>query len=84
MGNFGDGTINAFDPNTNTFVGQLRDETGQPIHIDGLWGLTFGNGASGGDKNTLYFSAGLNGENDGLFGSLTPVNVNILAYALLF
>jgi uncharacterized protein (TIGR03118 family) len=79
VGNFGDGTVNAFDPNTNTFKGQLRDETGQVISIDGLWGLSFGNGAAGGDKTTLYFTAGLNGENDGLLGKLTPVNVNIIA-----
>jgi hypothetical protein len=32
----------------------------------------FGNGGNGGDPNTLYFTAGPNGESDGLFGSLTP------------
>src|SRR5207253_2101264 len=79
VGNFGDGRINAFDPATNTFKGQLRDETGQPIAIDGLWGLTFGNGGNGGDKTTLYFSAGPNDESDGLFGALKPVNVNVIA-----
>ena len=44
-----------------------------PLTIDGLWSLTFGNGFNGGDVNTLYFTAGINGEQDGLFGSLTFV-----------
>ena len=47
---------------------------GSPLVIDGLWSLTVGNGtAMGGSLNALYFSAGPNGENDGLFGSLTAV-----------
>jgi uncharacterized protein (TIGR03118 family) len=79
VGNFGDGRISAFDPVSGTFKGQLRDEAGQPIAIDGLWGLAFGNGASAGDKNSLYFSSGPNDETDGVFGSLKPVNVNVIA-----
>ena len=43
---------------------------GNPIVIDGLWDLNFGNGANAGLKNSLYFSAGLNGEADGLVGFL--------------
>jgi uncharacterized protein (TIGR03118 family) len=70
VGNFGDGTINAFDPTTFAFEGQLLDENGNPISIDGLWDLNFGNGANGGLKNSLYFSAGLNDEADGLVGFL--------------
>jgi len=68
---FGDGSIAAFDPNTGNFIDQLRDNTGNPISIDGLWGLVFGNGVSLGDANTLYFTAGPNSEFDGLFGKLT-------------
>src|SRR5262249_48405654 len=45
VGNFGDGTINAFDPNTGTFIGTLDDVHGNSIVIEGLWGLLFGNGA---------------------------------------
>lgn len=73
VGNFGDGTINAYDPTTGAFKGTLDEINGQPLMIDGLWGLIFGNGAAGGSPGTLYFTAGLNDEADGLFGSLTAV-----------
>jgi uncharacterized protein (TIGR03118 family) len=72
VGNFGDGTINAYNPNTGAFLGQLLDVNGNAIHVDGLWGLAFGNGVSSGSANTLFFSAGINGGRDGLFGSLQP------------
>ncbi|WP_054763617.1 TIGR03118 family protein [Methylomonas koyamae] len=71
VGNFGDGRINAFDPVTGVLLGDLLDDSGNPIVIDGLWGLAFGNGGNGGEKNKLYFTAGLNDEADGLFGSLS-------------
>ena len=77
VGNFGDGHINAFDLGTGNFRGQLRDPQGNPIAIDGLWGLKFGNGAAAGPTNTLFFSAGINGEADGLFGSLQAVPVSM-------
>jgi uncharacterized protein (TIGR03118 family) len=73
VGNFGDGRINAFNPTTNAFVGQLLDTTGNPLAIDGLWALTPGNGGSGGNTSELYFTAGPNGESNGLFGALTSV-----------
>lgn len=73
VGNFGDGTINVFDPNTDAFLGKLEGADGQPIQNDGLWALINGNGGNGGDPNKVYFTAGLNGEADGLFGSLTPL-----------
>jgi uncharacterized protein (TIGR03118 family) len=72
VGNFGDGLINAFDPMTGASLGQVQDVHGNTIHIDGLWGLEFGNGALTGNTNTLFFAAGINGERNGLFGSLTP------------
>jgi uncharacterized protein (TIGR03118 family) len=72
VGNFGDGHINAFDPNSGAFLGQLRDRSGNPIAIDGLWGLSFGNGHSAGKANWLYFTAGPDGEAHGLFGVLFP------------
>ena len=71
IANFDSQTIAAFDPNTGKFVDFLRDPQGQPITIDGLWGLTFGNGLSLGDANSLYFTAGPNSEFNGLFGKLT-------------
>jgi uncharacterized protein (TIGR03118 family) len=73
VGNFGNGKINAFDPNTGAFLGQLKDPDGEPIQIDGLWALKVGNGGSGGDANSVYFTAGLDHEMHGLFGSLSPV-----------
>jgi uncharacterized protein (TIGR03118 family) len=73
VGNFGDGRINAVDPATGDFLGQLRDANNKPITIDGLWGLDFGNGANAGPTTTLFFTAGPNGEMDGLFGSLVSV-----------
>jgi uncharacterized protein (TIGR03118 family) len=76
VGNFGDGTINAFDFTTGDFLGQLINMQGRPIMIDGLWALTFGNGAQGGHSNVLYFTAGLNDEADGLFGDLQPADSN--------
>ena len=75
VGNFGDGRINAFDPANGTFLGTLEDPNGNPITIEGLWGLRVGNGGNGGDPNTLYFAAGIPGggeiEDHGLFGSIT-------------
>src|SRR5258706_4988576 len=57
VGNFGDGRINAYDPTTFAFLGQLLDQQGNPITIDGLWDLGVGNGASGGPTNRLFFTA---------------------------
>ncbi|MCI0641236.1 MAG: TIGR03118 family protein [Gemmataceae bacterium] len=70
VGNHGNGRIHAFDPNTGDLLGVLRDELHRPIRIDGLWGLTFGNGVSFGDKNALYFAAGPEDGTNGLLGSL--------------
>ena len=74
VGNFGDGRINAFDPVNGNYLGTLQDTMGNPIAIDGLRGLIFGNGGNGGDPNVLYFTAGPGGEMHGLFGSLAPVS----------
>lgn len=72
VGNFGDGTINAYDPVTGAFIDTLRVSGGTPLQIDGLWGLAFGNGGSGGATDSLYFTAGISGdgskEDHGLFG----------------
>ncbi len=58
---------------TDTFVGQLIGTNGQPLAIDGLWGLIPGNDGSGGSSQSIYFSAGPNGEQDGLFGVISSV-----------
>ncbi len=72
VANFGnDGTIAAFDPSTGNFIDDLHDGNGNVLSIDGIWGLTFGNGVSLGDANSLYFTAGPDSEQDGLFGKIT-------------
>jgi uncharacterized protein (TIGR03118 family) len=74
VGNFGDGFIHVYSATTpGQFMGTLKDPDGEPIQIDGLWALRVGNGGNGGDKNTIYFTAGLDHEQHGLFGSLTAV-----------
>jgi uncharacterized protein (TIGR03118 family) len=72
VGNFGSGTIMSFEAD-GKFQGLLEERHERPIVIDGLWGLTFGNGAKAGRPGTLYFTAGPNGESNGLFGALDPV-----------
>jgi uncharacterized protein (TIGR03118 family) len=71
VANFGDGTIAAFDKDIGDFKGYLQNSKGENISIDGIWGLTFGNGVSLGDANALYYTAGPNTEQDGLFGRIT-------------
>jgi uncharacterized protein (TIGR03118 family) len=89
IGNFGNGKISAFNGFDGRFIGFMKDDMGNVLQIDGLWGLTFGNSAVGcpfpapqnappptcgaaGPYNSLFFTAGPNGEMDGLFGTLTP------------
>jgi len=71
VGNFGSGTVMTFDAN-GKFRGFLKGEHGGPISIDGLWALRVGNGGRGGDADAVYFTAGPDDENHGLFGSLYP------------
>jgi hypothetical protein len=74
VGNFSDGRINVFNPASGAWLGALLDNaTGRPIAEPGLWAIAFGNGHNGGDSHTLYFTAGINGESDGLFGSIAAV-----------
>jgi uncharacterized protein (TIGR03118 family) len=74
VGNFGDGSINAFDPFSGDYLGMLQDSNGNAINISGLWALQFGNGHAAGDAGTLYFTAGIanggNVEDHGIFGSI--------------
>jgi len=70
VGNFGDGLIHAYDA-AGTLVETLMDTGTNPIMIEGLWGLRFGNGGNGGDPSTLYFTAGPDDESHGLFGMLS-------------
>jgi uncharacterized protein (TIGR03118 family) len=70
VGQFGSGWIASFDPVSGQFKGLMRGASGL-IHIDGLWGIRFGNGATAGPANALYFAAGPDDEANGLFGNLT-------------
>jgi len=72
VGNFGSGTIMAFDAH-GRFKGLLEAQHEKTLVIQGLWGLAFGNGGRAGVPDTLYFTAGPGGEAHGLFGSISPV-----------
>jgi uncharacterized protein (TIGR03118 family) len=71
VGNFGDGTIHAYDPVHGTEAGTLTNTDGNTIAINGLWGLRFGNGTFGGPGD-LVFTAGIADEGHGLLGEITP------------
>jgi uncharacterized protein (TIGR03118 family) len=73
IGNFGDGRINAFDIATGEYLGRLRQADGRSVKIDGLWGLSFGNGVAAQPTSTLYFTAGPNDEASGLYGQINAV-----------
>jgi uncharacterized protein (TIGR03118 family) len=79
VGNFGDGTINAFD-STGKFLGQLTDSSGKVLLNPGLWDMVFGVGGPSGDPGTLYLTAGgsnqpnfpAGGSTTSVFGSVVP------------
>jgi uncharacterized protein (TIGR03118 family) len=72
VGNFGNGTINAFDPTSGAFLGTIMGGNGSPIVNNNLWALEVrGNGGANSNPNALYFDAGINGQVDGLFGEIT-------------
>jgi uncharacterized protein (TIGR03118 family) len=74
VANTGTGTIAAFNPTNGHFVGLLNNAAGQPLTINGLRGLQFGNGNGGGTAGVLYFTADpTRGPAQGLFGSLNFV-----------
>jgi uncharacterized protein (TIGR03118 family) len=70
VGNFGDGTINVFDPASGAFLGTLSDANDMPLVIDGLWGLAFGNGINSQPTNTLFYAAGPADEANGVYGRI--------------
>jgi uncharacterized protein (TIGR03118 family) len=73
VGNFGDGTIEAFDPNTGRDLGKLVLTNGTPFTQMGLWGISFGNGVDNQPTNTLFFAAGPS-KTTGVFGRIDLSN----------
>jgi uncharacterized protein (TIGR03118 family) len=74
IGNFGNGHIDAYNATSGAFIDKVRNPHGQAIIIDGLWSLRVGSDQSGGNvgSDRIFFTAGPNGEQDGLFGVITP------------
>jgi uncharacterized protein (TIGR03118 family) len=72
VGNFGDGKIHAFDIATGFLVGTLQGKNGRPLKLDGLWGLSFGNGVLNQPTDTLFFTAGPDDEGHGVYGRIEP------------
>lgn len=70
IGNFGDGTINAFNAASGQSMGPLDGSNGSPIVEHGVWGIAFGNDLSNQPSNTLFFAAGPNDEADGVYGRI--------------
>jgi len=70
IGNFGDGAINAFDPESGKFLGTVKLSNGTAFVQGGLWGIAFGNGLDNQPVNTLFFAAGPNEEVDGVYGRI--------------
>jgi hypothetical protein len=77
VGQIGSGNIDVFDPVTGQFKRFLNDATNTPVAIDGLWDIMFGSGRTSGPSTTLYFAAGSDGEQHGLFGTITAIE-NVL------
>ena len=87
VGNFGDGTINAYDASSFAFKGTLQDAKGAPITNTGLWEIVFGVGSGStvgvaGDPNVLYIAAGINGGKGGVVAAISPVATGTGDFAL--
>ena len=73
IGNFGDGVINVFDPSSGNSLGAVALANGNKLTIPGLWALVFGNGAANQPAGTLFYTAGPNNQQDGVFGRVDVV-----------
>lgn len=87
VGNFGNGEILAYDPTTGAYVSTLDGLNGNPIVNDFLWALEFRTGGANTDPNTLYLTAGINNQADGLFAAITatpePAGVGLVLLGLV-
>lgn len=72
VANTGDGTINAFDAASGQFLGALAGADGSALAIDGLHGIAFGSGAAGQPSDALFFTAGPDGGQHGVYGRIDP------------
>ena len=71
IGNFGDGLITAYSPTAPyAYQGIVADGTGKPIAYPGLWEI-FVSTATAANPNAIYFTAGIDQETHGLFGSIS-------------
>lgn len=70
VGNFGDGTISAYNPASGAYMGKMVTAMNAQVVIQGLWGLSFGNGFDVQPTNTLFFAAGPGNEAHGLYGRI--------------
>lgn len=71
VGNFGNGEILVYDPTTDAFLGMLDGTNGLPLVNDFLWALETRTGGTGDNLNAVYFTAGIDNQQDGLFGEIT-------------
>ena len=76
VGNFGDGTISAYDLGSAKFRGQLKGVDHHVLKIDGLWGMAFGNDLKDQPSGTLFAAAGPDDENHGSYNAITPAPGN--------
>jgi uncharacterized protein (TIGR03118 family) len=76
VGNFGDGAIHAFDPDSGALVGQLSSDTGEALLIPGLWDVKVGPTGTTDLSDTLFFTSGPSHESHGVFGSLKAATTN--------
>ena len=68
IGNFGDGLITAYSPTAPyAYLGMVSDGTGKAISYPGLWEI-FVSTATAANPSAIYFTAGIGGEQHGLFG----------------
>ena len=77
IGNFGDGRIHAYEPQSGggfLHRGVVRGKNSNIIQIDGLWAIAFGNDGAAGPSTSLYFTAGPDDEEHGLFGRIDALD----------
>ncbi len=73
IGNFGNGEILVYNPLNDAFLGTINGANGQPLVNPFLWALATRTGGTNVNINAVYFTAGINNQQNGLFGSITSV-----------